>query len=248
MGDGASLPDKIRFYNLEVNVLDRLGFLDLLKIRIQESDQTIVNFLNAHCFNIAQKDDAYRAALGRSTLLLNDGIGVDIAGRLAGVRFEENLNGTDLIPEILDLLESEKKSVFLFGARPEVIEKAVKNIRERNPALSIAGYRDGYVDDPQIVAEQINSANADAVILGLGVPMQELWVDQYVNSLTTARLLVCGGAIFDFVSGVMPRAPAAMRRMKLEWLFRLIKEPRRMFSRYVIGSFVFLYNIARLRR
>lgn len=247
MDDSGSISAKVPFYNLEVNVLDRRRFFDALSQRLMGPEQSTVNFVNAHCFNIAQTDPAYKAALDRCTFLLNDGVGIDIAGRLIGVRFPENLNGTDLIPDILDLLENKGMSVFFFGARRNVIERAVENIRTRNPRLQIAGFSDGYIDNPLSIVEVINSTGADAVILGLGVPLQELWVASYAKQLTGTKLLVSGGAVFDFISRAMPRAPVVMRKLRLEWLFRLIQEPRRMFSRYVLGSIVFLSNILKLR-
>lgn len=238
---------KVEFFNLGVNVLDRQDFFRELRQRLSNKQKITINFLNAHCFNVAQKNIEYRKALETCTFLLNDGVGVEIAGKLIGIDFKENLNGTDLIPQLLEFFASNRMTVFFFGARKEVIEKAVKDIKANIPNLSIVGFSDGYVDDPALIVDEINQSQADAVILGMGVPRQELWVAKHYDQLTSAKVLVSGGAIFDFVSGNVKRAPHFIRRIKLEWLFRLIQEPKRLFSRYVIGSFVFLYYIA-LRR
>ena len=248
MTNSQSLPDKVPFYNLMVNVIGRAELLGAVRQQAISAGQTTINFLNAHCFNIAQQNEPYKKALNSCTFLLNDGVGVDIAGKFAGVRFEENLNGTDLIPEILDVLASANQSVFLFGAKPDVIAKAAKSIASTHPNLTIAGFCDGYATDPQEVVDQIRSSSADAVILGLGVPLQELWVEQHADEVKCAKVFVCGGAIFDFISGNVRRAPEAIRRIKLEWLYRLIQEPKRLFSRYVLGSFQFLYYLVTRRR
>jgi len=244
MDNSHSMSSKVPFYNLEVNVLDRTSLFRELARRVSLRDHPVsINFLNAHCFNIAQKNVNYRAALGRCTYLLNDGVGIDIAGRLVGIHFKENLNGTDLIPELLQFFAEKGLSVFFFGAKPEVIQEARREIAKTYPDLSIAGHCDGYDRDPTSVIDQINSSRADALILGLGVPTQELWVDRYGSQLTRAKICVSGGAIFDFVSGNVKRAPRLIRRLRLEWLFRLIQEPRRLFSRYILGSVLFFYHV-----
>lgn len=235
---------KVELFNLQVNVMDRPSlFRELARRLIVDDGQISINFLNAHCFNIAQQNVEYRNALQRSTYLLNDGVGIDIAARLSGFRFKENLNGTDLIPEMLGMLAELRMPVYLYGARPTVIEKAVAEIRKLHPSLPIAGYSDGYVADVSIVIDRINNSGATALILGLGVPLQELWVDKHGRKLAKVRLCVSGGAIFDFLSGRVVRAPKVIRQMRLEWMFRLVMEPIRLFSRYVFGNFLFLYHI-----
>lgn len=234
---------KVKFFNLHVNVLDTQAFFNALQYCLSKGQTVSINFLNAHCFNIAQKNGEYRNALEQSTFLLNDGVGVDIAGKLIGVHFKENLNGTDLIPQLLEYFAKNKLKVYCFGASRKVIEEATSQIEADYPDLSIVGYSDGFVDNPALVIKQINNSQADAVILGLGVPKQELWVANYGDQLKSARILVSGGAIFDFISGNILRAPNFIRRIKLEWLFRLIQEPVRLFSRYVLGPFVFFYYV-----
>jgi len=234
---------KVEFFNLSIDILDRQGLFSELRQYLSKDNQVCINFLNAHCFNIAQKNMAYKNALQRCTFLLNDGVGVNIAGRLIGVEFKENMNGTDLIPQLIDFFARNRLTVFCLGAKKDVIEKAVRKIEVDYPALSIVGYRDGYIDDPATVIDEISTSNADVVILGMGVPRQELWVDSYGTRLKSVRVFVSGGAIFDFISGNVIRAPNFIRRIKLEWLFRLIQEPKRLFSRYIIGNFLFFYHV-----
>jgi N-acetylglucosaminyldiphosphoundecaprenol N-acetyl-beta-D-mannosaminyltransferase len=236
------------FYDLHVDVLDRAGFFRELQNELSKPGKISINFLNAHCFNVAQSDPKYRDALARCTFLLNDGVGVDLAGRLCGIRFPENLNGTDLIPEMLDFFEENGMSVYLYGAKSDVIERAAGEIESRYPRLSVAGYSHGYVEDPSILIDRINAAKADVVVLGLGVPKQELWVANHGDQLESTRILVCGGAIFDFISGNVIRAPGIVRQLRLEWLFRLIQEPRRLSSRYILGGLKFFYYLLATRR
>lgn len=239
---------KHRFYNLHIDVLDGPGFFRELQNELPKSGKILINFLNAHCFNVAQSNHEYYRALEQSTFLLNDGVGVDLAGRLRGIRFPENLNGTDLIPEMLEFFEQQLMSVFFFGAKRDVIERAVREIRSRHPGLSVAGYSHGYVQDPSVVIDKINASKADVVILGLGVPKQELWASDNSGQLGSVKVVICGGAIFDFISGNVLRAPVIVRRLRLEWLFRLVQEPTRLFSRYILGGFRFIYNLFVTRR
>lgn len=238
---------KLAFYNLRVNNLSSAEFFRCLDNRLSAGQQVTVNFLNAHCFNVAQTDREYRNALDRGTFLLNDGIGVDIAGWLCGIRFRENLNGTDLIPDILEFAEKTSLSVYLYGSHEEVVTAAIDQIRLSYPDLSLAGYSNGFETDANLITDDINATRPDIVIVGMGVPRQELWVDENSKHLESVRLFVCGGAILDFLSGEAMRAPLVLRKLRLEWLFRLLREPGRLFSRYITGSFRFLFHIVRLR-
>ena len=235
-------------YGLSINTLDRASLFSLVDARMAEGLVTSINFLNAHCFNVAQKDKRYRAALENCTVLLNDGVGVDIAGKLAGVSFPENMNGTDLIPEFFSYARDHGLAVYCMGSTDEVIERAARIFERDYPDLTLAGYSNGFFDNSDEVVTRINASGADMLVLGMGVPLQEIWTDEHLAQLYSVRLCICGGAIFDFVSGNVMRAPPLVRRLKMEWLFRLAQEPRRLFSRYVLGSFVFLYNIIARRK
>jgi N-acetylglucosaminyldiphosphoundecaprenol N-acetyl-beta-D-mannosaminyltransferase len=250
MDDHRSARSKVQFFNLRVDILGRRQLFEELSARLAaNSDLVSINFLNAHCFNVAQRDPHYTDALDRCTYLLNDGVGVALAGKVKGIHFEENMNGTDLIPDLLQLFAEAGLSVYFFGGKPEVTQEAVVEIGRLIPNLSIAGFSHGYVESPESVVEQINASGAGAVVLGLGVPRQELWVDRYGSRLTDVRVCVSGGAIFDFMSGRVKRAPMFMRRLSLEWVFRLMQEPGRLFQRYIPGNALFLYYVlVRYRR
>lgn len=243
-----SVVDKTPFYNLRVNNLGKARFLTELGARLDQAETVTINFLNAHCFNIAQIDAEYRRAINECTFLLNDGVGISIAGKMIGIGFEDNLNGTDLIPEILKLCVDRRLSIYLYGSEEGVAATAAENMQEKIQGLKIAGVCNGFIADAEDVIQRINTASADVVILGMGVPLQEKWVQSHAKSLRSVKLLVCGGAILDFEAGRVRRAPSLVRKLRLEWLFRLAQEPRRLFSRYTLGSLLFLRHIIALRR
>ena len=144
---------KVDFYNLRIDILDRYNLFEQIQQKISSSETISINFLNANCFNIAQQNTKYRDAINAGTYLLNDGIGIDIAGRLIGVTFRENLNGTDLIPQLLNLAATNNLSVFCYGASDKVIGKAVRNICKANSAVSIVGYSNGFVEEPNAITD-----------------------------------------------------------------------------------------------
>lgn len=216
----------------------------LLDKEFLERRPAIVAFANSHTLNVAASTPPFRDAL-KSCIVLNDGIGIDIASRfLYGRRFPENLNGTDFTPRFLRET-GHQFSIFLLGSRPGVAERAAVRLIELCPRHRIAGFHHGYLSASQNaeVVQMIRNSGANVVLVGMGNPQQELWLRE--NFATTG----CGlgfavGALFDFIAGEVPRASERIRAMKLEWAYRLICEPRRLWSRYLVGNPTFLMRVA----
>ena len=235
-----------KFFNIELDLLTTIDALKTIQDYLN-SDKNYINcFINAHCFNIAQKNSEYKKSLESFDLILNDGIGIKLASHLIRLDLMENLNGTDLIPKIITLASQLKKRIYLLGGKPGIAELACKNIEKAIPGVVIAGFHDGYFTDNQKIVEEINSSGADLLIVGMGVPKQEIWLSQNKKSLNT-KLSIAGGAIIDFQAGNVMRAPLWMQKVYLEWLFRLLQEPKRLWKRYLIGNLVFFYNILKLK-
>ena len=204
-------------------------------------------YVNAHSLNLAYTDDRYRDVISRADLVLNDGIGLDLAARMRGRRFPENLNGSDFTHRLLSLAAEEEWRVYLYGGQPGVAAGARDRLCQAIEGLEIVGVCDGYGDrtDVEVVAE-IRAARADVVIVALGQPQQELWLDACLGA-TGCHLGVGVGAFLDFVSGRVVRAPRWMNRLGIEWLFRLGQEPGRLWRRYVVGNPLFLWRAWHLR-
>lgn len=200
-----------------------------------------VFFLNAHCANLRSRNRTYATALARADAILPDGIGIELAARMTGTRLRENLNGTDFTPALLRDAAARGYSVFLFGARPGTAKAAAATLATTIPGLRIAGTRDGYdgASDPQAAIRAINASGADILLVAMGVPKQELWIDRHLPDLAP-RLVLGVGALFDFLAGNVSRAPAPVRRLRLEWAWRLAQEPRRLARRYLLGNASFL--------
>lgn len=232
------------FFNVPIDIMSREEVLDSCLKIMQGEKCKLLYFINAHCLNVAQKSKNYLQSLFEADIVLNDGIGMKIASFLTKYRFKDNLNGTDLIPQLIQLSVLHGKKIYLIGGKPGVAILAKKRLEKQYPAIKICGVNHGYFSprDPAIICD-INRSKPDVLIVGMGVPLQELWIKDAKNELSSVKLCVAGGAILDFISGTIPRAPLWMRKLNLEWFYRLILEPDRMWRRYVLGNFKFFANI-----
>jgi exopolysaccharide biosynthesis WecB/TagA/CpsF family protein len=207
--------------------------------------QTSISFVNAHNMLVMLRDENYREVLERN-LVLPDGVGLDIASRVAhGEAFPANLNGTDFVPALLTFMERPKR-IGLLGGRGAVVEKAAEKLRQHAPWHEFIVVSDGFFNPARsnAVTAEISRQKIDVLIVGMGTPLQEKWVAEHVGP-QHARLVLTVGALFDFISGSVPRAPALVRAMRSEWLFRLVLEPGRLWRRYMLGVPLFLYQVIR---
>ncbi|HLZ23843.1 MAG TPA: WecB/TagA/CpsF family glycosyltransferase [Ktedonobacterales bacterium] len=203
-----------------------------------------VFFVNAHCVNSAFAHPEYTQSLSQAEFVLPDGSGVLLASKILRLPIRHNLNGTDLTPLICQVAAEDGRSVFLLGAQPGVADQAAKTLVERFPTLRIAGVQHGFFapeDSAEIVA-RINAAQPDVLLVALGVPTQEIWITEHFADLSVPVCLAVG-ALFDFLSNNVPRAPKLFRRLGIEWLFRLVREPRRLWRRYLIGNTMFMSRV-----
>ena len=203
---------------------------------------------NVHALNLAFADPLHRQVLARADLVLNDGKGVMLGARLLGRRFPADLNGNFFTPLLLERVAERGWPVFFLGAAPGVAHSAAAKLSARDSRLNIVGVRDGFfsLGEEETVVEEIRAAEAGLLLVGMGMPRQEQWLDSHLEA-TGARLGCTVGAFFDFQAGVIPRAPRWMNRMGIEWVYRLLKEPRRLWRRYLMGNPLFVLRVLRQR-
>lgn len=201
----------------------------------------VVNFVNAHCVNVAARDAGYAKVLQGSDILLPDGSGIRIAAQLAGQEMGENLNGTDIFPDLCAHAARYRLPIYLLGGEPGVAFEAARKMKQQFPALVVAGTHHGFfaADKDCSVVDEINRSGAAMLFVGFGVPRQEKWIAEHREKLVPPVLFGVGG-LFDYYSGRVPRAPLALRRMGSEWVWRLWQEPARLANRYLIGNCLFL--------
>lgn len=229
--------------NIEVSTFEEAAaFLDE---RIGRRERTIVTFANAHTLNRLRSEKRAQS-LGRNLVLFNDGIGVDIASWLLfGKRFPENLNGTDFVPRYLRHTRHPLR-IFLLGAKAGVAERAAARFAADFPQHTIGGCRDGYFGPGEVgrVVADIRNSRADLLLAAMGNLEQELWLAEHLAD-TGCTLGFGVGGLFDFVAGVVPRAPSWVRALHMEWLYRMLQEPRRLWRRYLVGMPIFLFRVMR---
>ncbi|MEO6310448.1 MAG: WecB/TagA/CpsF family glycosyltransferase [Leifsonia sp.] len=201
--------------------------------------------VNAAVCNLAARDSAFHENLMSADLSYADGHSVVWATRLLGGRIPERVATTDLIHPLASMSALEGKILFFYGGKPGVAERAAARLRAAQPELLIET-RDGYIPPGEMdqLVTDINGSGAHILFVGLGDPLQQNWIAQHRDQLTVPVILTCGG-LFDWVSGDHKRAPSWMISSGLEWLWRLMIEPRRLASRYLLGNPAFLYRLSK---
>ena len=205
-----------------------------------------VCFVNAHCSNISGSNPDYRKALRSADALLPDGSGIGMAFRMNGSVMLENLNGTDFVPHLCRMISEEGYSVFLLGGKPGVAEAAAAGLLRIIPELRIAGTHHGYLhneSDNSAVISLIRNSGASLLLVAMGVPLQDIWLRDNAERIGVPVVMGVGG-LFDFLAERVSRAPYFLRRAGLEWTWRFIQEPGRMWRRYLLGNPLFIFRAA----
>lgn len=205
---------------------------------------------NAEFVDASRSDPRFRGLLDRSTLAIPDGAGLLLAARLLGTRLREQVTGTDLAHRLAGLCAAEGYRLFLLGAAPGVAELAAQHLRVCYPSLTIAGTYAGSPDQPadaETMARLRQSAPIDVILVAYGAKKQEGWIERNQAALGIPLAMGVGG-VFDFWSGQVPRAPALVRRLGFDWLFRLIVQPWRWRRQLALPRFLVLVTVSGIRR
>lgn len=210
---------------------------------VRRAASITVLYVNVRCLNVAYVDASYAAILDRADLVYCDGTGVRLGARLVGLPIPQRMTGADWIHDLCRLAVRENVSLFLFGSERGVAAGAARVLTYTHPGLRVAGAMDGYRRGRDVV-EAINRSDADIVLVGMGTPTQEEWIADHREQLK-APVVWAVGALFDFASGRLPRGPRWMTDHGLEWVCRLVVEPRKLWRRYLIGNPLFAWRVVR---
>jgi N-acetylglucosaminyldiphosphoundecaprenol N-acetyl-beta-D-mannosaminyltransferase len=208
---------------------------------VDERARKTVHFANAATLNLAADDAHYRVTLNDADYVYGDGTGVRWAARLRGVKLQSNLNGTDLVPALIEGRPGIR--VFLLGGTDELIEAAARQFRKHFPQANLVGAHHGYFDhaDSGEIIAHINSTQPDLLLVGFGNPLQERWIARHRHLLDVPLTAGVGG-LFAYWAGTLTRAPEVYRRLGMEWLHILQKQPHKA-RRYLIGNPLFLLRM-----
>lgn len=233
--------NEIRVFNIKVHPLLKTEFLSEVESDIKKGRQIVQNGINASTINLLNNNNELISIFNNSDLVNIDGMSVVWALRFIGYKVPERVACPDLAIDILKMAENHNYSVFLFGAQEESLNSCIKRIIEIFPHLKIAGHRNGYFkkEDELEIVNLINKTNPDILFLGMPSPEKEYFADKYKGILTAKYIFGVGG-LFDIFSGLAKRAPVWMQKVGLEWFYRFIQEPRRLWKRYLIGNIKFI--------
>ena len=219
----------ISILGIPIDNLTMSESVDYILNRLHGDSPSQVCFANADCANITYRDPAYLALLQEAHLILADGIGFKLAGKMLGREVRQNVNGTDLFPRLCAALSGTGKKVFLLGGRPGVADAVRDWMAKHYPDVVVCGVQHGYFspEEESAVVRQIADQRADLLLVAMGVPHQDKWISRHLPDLGV-RVAMGVGGLFDFYSGRIPRAPVWMRESGIEWVYRFYQEPRRM--------------------
>lgn len=222
------------------------SFYEILSDNLKNNKKTFVVTANPETFMISEKnEDVRKMLLDKETIMVPDGIGVLKAGKKIGYNIEERITGIDIANELLKFGNEQKKSIYLFGSKQEVIDSMKKVIKEQYPNLKLVGTSNGYVTDKDKVFDEIVKLEPDIVLVALGIPLQEMLIYKHLNKFKKGIFVGVGGS-FDVMSGMKKRAPKIFIKLNLEWLYRIMKEPKRL-KRFYDSNVKFLFRIKKYR-
>ena len=222
------------------------SFYEILSDNLKNNMKTFVVTANPETFMISEKnEDVRKMLLDKETVMVPDGIGVLKAGKKIGYNIEERITGIDIANELLKFGNEQKKSIYLFGSKQEVIDSMKIVIKEQYPNLKLVGTSNGYVTDKDKVFDEIVKLEPDIVLVALGIPLQEMLIYKHLNRFKKGIFVGVGGS-FDVMSGMKKRAPKIFIKLNLEWLYRIMKEPKRL-KRFYDSNVKFLFRIKILR-
>lgn len=234
--------------NVPVQALSMTETLDFIKGRIDDNQFTQHVVVNAGKIVAMQNDEALRQSVLEADMINADGMSVVWASRFLGKALPARVAGIDLMLELVKMAHEHGYKCYFFGARPEVVENVVGFFKNEYSSNIIAGYRNGYFkeEEEEQIAREISSSGADMLFVAMSSPKKEIFVNKYKKLMNVPFVMGVGGS-FDVVAGVTKRAPVWMQKVGMEWFYRFIQEPRRMWKRYLVGNSKFMWLVLKAR-
>ncbi len=230
--------------NTYVNAMSMDETVDAVEEMIERRVPVQHVVINALKVNLMRKDENLRKIVNECPLINADGASIVLAAKMLKIPLKERVAGFDLFVRLVQEASDKNYKIYLFGAREEVVKK-VKAIFERKyPTLQIVGYRNGYfteADEPEIVKNMAESG-ADMMFVAFSSPKKEYWIRRYLKELNIPFVMGVGGS-FDVIAGTTKRAPLWMQKCGMEWFYRFIQEPGRLWKRYLVGNVSFMIYV-----
>lgn len=237
---------KDSYLGVDVSPLTYEGIIDDLRGRVARSEQSTIIAVNPEKVMAAQKDPQVKQLINASTYQIADGVGILLASKVKGGTVTSRVTGVDMMARLLAFAEEDQHPVFFYGAKEEVVTKAIEEIKKTHPNIPVAGYSNGYEKDEAALVERIRESGARILFVALGSPKQELWMKRNMRALQNVLVFQGVGGSFDVFSGTVKRAPAPFRKLGIEWLYRLASNPSRIKRQLQLP--VFLVKVLRSQK
>ena len=233
---------KVYIFNCPIDALTMKETVQIIDNAIKEGKHIHHAVVNAAKIVKMQEDKELYNSIVNADIINADGMPIVWASRLLGKPLPERVAGIDLMQELIKLAYNRKYKIFFFGAKEEVVKKVVKKYSKEYSPEIIAGYRNGYYSEEEesLIAKQIAESRANILFVGISSPKKEKFLYKYKHILKNVNFIMGVGGSFDVIAGKIKRAPKWMQKYGLEWVYRLVQEPRRMWRRYLIGNTKFI--------
>ncbi len=233
--------NRLKFFHSEIDPLTMPETLGVVETIIQERKLTQHVVVNVAKLVLMQKDKGLRDIVNSCGLVNADGQGIVWGAKLLGLNIPERVAGIDLFLSIVKLAAEKNYKLYFLGAKDEVVRKVVDIFQTQYPSLKVAGFRNGYFaqEEEAEIVDDIRSSQADVVFVAMGSPQKEVFLNKHIKNMNVPFVMGVGGS-FDVVAGVTKRAPLWMQKCGLEWFYRFLCEPRRMWKRYLVTNTLFL--------
>ena len=204
--------------------------------------------INAGKVVLMNKDKELKNIITKCPIINADGQSIVWASKFLGKNLPERVAGIDLMEELIKLSVEKEYGIYFFGAKEEVVKKVIEHYKEIYPSLKVSGYRNGYFKDEDIpqITDDMRKSKADILLVAFSSPKKEYWLSENISKINIPFCMGVGGS-FDVVAGKTKRAPIWMQRIGLEWFYRFIQEPKRMWKRYLIGNTKFIQLVLKER-
>lgn len=238
--------EHIKVLKSKVHLLTVQSLHQQLKCYIHSDKKATVDYLNIYSANLAYENEWFEEFINSCDIVLCDGKGIQLAAKLASQKVPEQIAYNRWLWDFFSFCEKEKFSIFFLGSQPDIVARAMLKISEKGHKIRMSGhhgYFDKTYDGSKAVIDQINAFEPDFLLIGFGMPMQEKWVLENRPHLKS-KVIILGGAYLDWISGAVATTPPIISKLGLEWLYRLLREPKRMYRRYLIGIPQFFFRLS----
>lgn len=242
-----SIRRRISLFSIPVDVLTMNETLGLVEEAIAKKQLIHHTVINAGKVSLMQRDEQLHKSVVEADVINADGMPIVWASRLAGKPLPERVNGTNLMEKLIELSHHKGYKIFFFGAKEEVVKRVVERYSKEYSPEIIAGYRNGYFKehDEEQIARNIRASGANILFVAITSPIKENFLYRYKDILNSLNFVMGVGGSFDVAAGLVKRAPVWMQNMGLEWFYRFVQEPRRMWHRYTVGNLHFIWLTAK---